>query len=751
MEKSTYTDLLAKLLDKMSLFETSEEADSLLQEALSLMMEKNGSSQGAAYLYNDKIKELVFRVGFDKGDLWSHSRFEVEVPPESFSLESEETGLAFTTGLIKIISYDRVSDTSPFYSKVIVPITRGPEKIGLFIMVHRNKDAYRSEDMTDLKKAVSLFGDMMADASILIERKNRTDQGALLPIPKVIKGIRTSHGLVEGIALPIWSDMERASEDLEPAGTVEEELEKFHSALNCTQAQLNRYSESISKTDEEMVTLIFTAQLLMLKDENFTGKMAELIETGQSASQAIRAVVKEYADLFASMSEARLAEKAQDVRDLGFRLLTNMGNSREEGFSYENHIAISRHIYPSDLYRLFVEGVSGIVLRGASVTAHISILAQSLSLPVLITDDEALLTIEEGTPLLLDGDGGKLYIDPEEITRNAIREERFRQKNRSSFTIKGSTADGTAVNVMANVNILKDARDAVEQGAEGIGLYRSEFPFIIKNDFLSEEQQYKIYSSIVQSQQGKPVIMRTADIGGDKLMQGRQEKESNPFLGVRGIRFSLSHKELFHDQLRAMLRAGYGADLRILFPMVTDAEEIVMAKEEIDICRRELKARGVEFNDHPKIGAMVELPSAAVSIADLAEEVDFLSIGSNDLTMYLLAVDRTNDNLSHLYRSYHPTVLRVLSEIVRGAATAGKELSVCGDIATDSLLILFLVGLGIRKLSVPPTAVEGVKALINQFDIEETEGIARDMLSLRRISEMEKYRDDFERRYDLTL
>jgi len=448
------------------------------------------------------------------------------------------------------------------------------------------------------------------------------------------------------------------------------------------------------------------------------------------------------------MTEVRLAEKAQDVRDLGFRLMTNMGRPLDEGFSYDGQIVISRHIYPSDLYRLAVEKVAGLVLQGTGVTAHISILARSLNLPVLITDDKSLLTIPEGTPLLLDAGGGTLYIRPDgKIRKTILAKNRKLEQSRNVYTLKGQTVDGVEINVAANINILKDAKEAVRQGAEGIGLYRSEFPFILKNDFLSEEQQYRIYRSIVLSQPGKSVILRTADIGGDKLLQGRSEAESNPFLGVRGIRFSLANREMFRDQIRAMLRAGKDADLGIMLPMVSDVDEVLQAKEEIDFCIDHLSRRNVPHNSHPRIGAMVELPSAAMSVIELAEETDFLSIGTNDLTMYLLAVDRTNENLSHLYRSHHPTVLRVLSTIAEEAGDKICELSVCGNVASDPMLIPFFIGLGIRKLSVSPFLVEPVKQQISRFTLEEAEKITEELLSIKRVKKMEEYIEDFNRRY----
>ncbi|MBN2626320.1 MAG: phosphoenolpyruvate--protein phosphotransferase [Spirochaetales bacterium] len=742
MVEIPYKKLVFKLLGKISLFESQDEADEFLRQALAVILNKSGASRGEAYLYNEKSGRMEFRVGFNEGDLWDRCRLDSRDENHPFQLHREEPQGALTGNSIIVSSIEEDSTEFPYRKKAVLPISRGPEKLGIFVMYHREERGFGRLDSGDLKEALALFGDMLAEASLLLEGKGNRTPGNLLPVPQIIKGQGISRGIVEGEALPVWNDLERVVKNLPSRGTVVEERELFADTLRLSGEQLQRLTDSISSDDEDLVSLIFTAQQLMLKDVSLTGKIEALIDEGKSAAQSVVEVITEYARIFSSLTEVRLAEKAQDVRDLGFRLLTNMSGAGDRDFSYQGKIIISRHIYPSDLYRLSVEGAAGAVLQGAAPTAHISILAKSLNLPVLITDDKSLLTLEEGTPLVLDVERGKLYIDPEDVTRRAILHE-SRKGDIGTYTLHGQTADGVLVNVMANVNILRDAKEAVAQGAEGIGLYRSEFPFIIKNDFLSEEQQYRIYRSIVKSQPKRPVTLRTADIGGDKLMQGREGEEANPFLGVRGIRFSLANREIFREQLRAMLRAGEGADLRIMLPMVSDAEEIVRARKEIDDCIGELKARGVPHNDSPKVGAMVELPSAAMSVTDLAEVTDFLSIGTNDLTMYLLAVDRTNENLSHLYRSHHPTVLRVLAFIASQAKRSDTELSVCGDIATDPMMIPFLVGLGIRKLSVPPSSVETVKQIVMKKTLSESRDISKRMLKIRSLREMEEYREGF--------
>jgi phosphotransferase system enzyme I (PtsP) len=740
-EKS-YPLLLKDLINEMSLFESAGEVDEILTKALGLLMEKDGAHLGSAYVYDVKRDDLVFRVGYDKGDLWDRCRCGDKKAPRRFTLDDSHMGKAFSENTIKVISRNNSSGDYSYGTKILVPITRGPEKLGVLILAYKDENAQERVNLNELKEAVALLGDMLSEASMLIDHINLS-QGELLPIAQVIRGKKTSHGIAQGRAFPLWSDHKKPGMgEEETCGTVDEEKALFERALVLSQNQLTSLTEKVSAEDREIASMIFTAQLLMLKDNSLTDKMIDLIETGKSAAESIHSVIEEYARIFSQMTEVRLSEKAQDVRDLGYRLSSNLNGEDDNSFSYSGKIVLSRHIYPSDLYRLSLDGAAGIVLRGATVTSHISILAQSLDIPVLTTDDKSLLSIEEGTPLVLDVDGGKLYVNPEDITRRAILDNRKKQTIRKSYTIKGQTKDGVMVKVMANVNISKDAHEAVRQGAEGIGLYRSEFPFILKNDFLSEEQQYRIYRSIAVSQKGKPLVFRTADIGGDKLLQGRSEEESNPFLGVRGIRFSLANKEFFHDQLKAMLRAGAGEDLHILLPMVTDWEEIVRAKEEINHCLGQLRENRVPHNDKPLIGAMIELPSAAISVEEIIEETDFISIGTNDLTMYLLAVDRTNDKLTHLYRSHHPVVLKVLSSIISKACERNTDLSVCGDVASDPLMIPFLVGLGVRKLSVSPQSIEEVKEILQKKTLDEMKKTAQEMLSINKLSHMENYRKE---------
>ncbi len=745
MNPGTIAAAFEEIAGKIPLFEDEGARSGLLRELISLLVTRAGADMGAFFVHDEAQGQLVLRAAFEDGAMCEDEQCGGRGMPPSLALEGNEIGRAFIEARVIALGYGEAGGDHPYRSKLLIPIIRGLERSGVLILARRDERGFESEDEALLMAAAARFGDRLSEASALIASRGSGPD----PAPRrSIRGTNASTGQAYGIALPFWTDIELLAARARPSLDTESELALFEAALAASVRQLGELQDSATSSDIEMVALIFSAHQLMIKDEGFTSKMRRRIQDGQSAVQSVQTVVADYAALFAGMSEVRLAEKAQDVRDLGYRLVSNLVGGSPEGFSYKGRIAIARHIYPSDLYRLAVEGVEGVVLRGSGVTAHIAILARSLGLPVMITDDKGILSIPEGTPLLLDASGGWLHVDPDSLRLGQYHSSRLGPvTGPDSYHLKGRTADGTAVQVLANVNILKDALEATAQGAEGIGLYRSEFPFILKNDYLSEEQQFRIYRSIVASQTGKPVVLRTADIGGDKLLQGRAEAESNPFLGVRGIRFSLANREMFREQLRAMLRAGEGSDLGIMLPMVSGVEEVLEAKAEIRSAAAALAERRVAHNTAPRIGAMIELPSAAMAVGDIASETDFLSIGTNDLTMYLLAVDRTNEKLSHLYQSHHPAVLRVLAAIARYSGSKRAELSVCGDVAADPVLGLFFVGIGIRKLSVSPAKVESVKRRLASFSLDEMREVSRELLGIRRISEMEEYLKGFETRH----
>lgn len=580
---------------------------------------------------------------------------------------------------------------------------------------------------------------------LVAERKGEEQK-----LPERIYGRTAAAGHALGKALPIEKELNLIHRTGPDEESRQEALARFDRAVETSKVQLQELQGKPGDDYYDVASLIFSFHLLMLDDEAFTGEMRNAIDEGDSPEHAVRQVASNYANSFTSMREGRIAEKAQDVRDVGYRLLINLAGRSGHGEDFRGRIAIARHIFPSELVRLATERIEGAVLFGTGVTAHIAILSKSLGLPVLITQDRRLFEIPEEEELFLDASEGHLFIRPTgelrtQAERTCALEEKQKEAPEEAVAIGAAvTSDDTAVTLLANINIHNDAVRARKAGAQGIGLYRSEFPFIIRNEFLSEEQQYRLYSQIVASFPDGEVILRTADIGGDKLMAGQEEEERNPFLGVRGIRFSLAYPDEFRKQLRAMLRAGANRQLRIMFPMVASPEEVTKGKRFVEEARYELEKQGVPHCTSPRVGAMVELPSAVIAIGELVEVTEFLSIGTNDLIMYMLAVDRTNERLSELYRSHHPVVLRSLSMIVEGAKGKLSELSVCGDSAGDPLMLPFYLGLGVRKLSLSPSRLQPIRRLIGSLTVERCEKIAREMLEIDDLEEMDHYLKDLE-------
>jgi phosphotransferase system, enzyme I, PtsP len=630
-------------------------------------------------------------------------------------------------------------------TRLILPISRGPYRLGALVVDARGE--IRAEVEGELRAVAARLGSILENATVLLGVR---PEGGHPGGARVIRGEAASAGVATGTALPFASAAGFAAEGGGDGGTAgPDALEHFDRAMDLTRGQIQGLLSDGSSQLADVVELIFSAHLLMLNDDSFTGAMRRLVREGKAPGAAVSEVVTRYAQIFGAMSEARLAEKAQDVRDIGYRLQRNLSSPGGEQGDYRGRIVLAGHVYPSDLVRLAVQHAEGVVLLGTAVTAHVAILARSLSFPVLITHDRSLLEIAAETPLVLDATRGELHVNVGSAAPVAAGPVTTADTVAAGSVVT-ETRDGARVLALANVNLYKDAQLAAAVAADGIGLYRSEFLFIIRNDFLSEEEQVASYRRIVDSMPGREITLRTADIGGDKLMEGRGEAESNPFLGVRGIRFSLANRVLFREQLRAMMRAGVGRELRILLPMVSSLEEIEEAREEIEACRVELQARGVAHNPRPMVGAMVELPSAVMGIEDLAAATDFLSIGTNDLIMYLLAVDRTNERLSRMYRSHHPTVLRSLALIARGVGPRLDQLSVCGDSAADPLMVPFLIGIGIRRLSVAPQKLADLRCVVRALSAVECERIAGEMLALRTVRGMDGYLAEMRRQLEPT-
>ena len=476
---------------------------------------------------------------------------------------------------------------------------------------------------------------------------------------------------------------------------------------------------------------------MMLKDPKFIDRMAERIEKGVPATRAVRDITRRYADLFADSPHPYIREKVIDIEDLGGRLLSNLTSAAaDKNIQSNGRVVIAEELYPSELLKLSAEAVAGIVLTNGGVTSHVSIIARSLKIPLVVVQCPDLLHLTEDTPVLVDGEVGNVYVDP---SSDII--QRFEARNQARIEVKDQhapvqaglarTMDGTSVELLANINLLAELPLARDMGAAGIGLYRTEFPFMIRPSFPSETEQYIVYRQVVEAMAEKPVTFRTLDIGGEKtLAYTDAPTDPNPELGLRSIRFSLAYQDIFESQIRAILRAAAGCrSLRIMFPLISSLDDFFRARQVVRDCLNRLEAEGMEHNDRPSIGMMVELPSVVETMDEFAAEADFFAIGTNDFVQYMLGVDRSNKHVADYYRPEHPAVLRALEKVARIANRHEKPISICGEMGHDPAMLPFLIGIGIRRLSIDPQFMPGLYQQIAGLTVDHCRDHARELLT----------------------
>ncbi len=619
--------------------------------------------------------------------------------------------------------------------RCVVALRVGRESHGAVVVEPHSSDHLPPTHERVLVAMSSHIAATLESASLLETVRRSAGVKTSQEVPDQILGRTAAPGIGEGEILRWEQGFDPQALAADPTATIggEDQIEAFDRAFAAAETQLLELQDSADIEIDDVAAQIFEAHALMLTDESFSGAMRDLIKRGMPAIRAVQRVVTDFVTLFSSRDNPLFAEKAQDVRDLGYRLIANLRGEADQMDAGHGRIIVADAVYPSELVSLAGRHAAGVVLSGGGATAHIAILARSLGLPLLVVAKESVAAVPDGTYALLDATMGVLHLNTTGGTGTAAQ----REQHPASLA-----AVPNRYQLLANVNLYRDARLASQLGIRGIGLYRSEFPFIIRNALVSEEEQFRIYDKIARTVKDGPVTLRTADIGGDKILSLRGEAEQNPFLGVRGIRFSLANRHAFRDQVRAMLRAGHNRDLRIMFPMVSAVEELDQAHELTEECIDALEREGTPHNKRPKLGAMIELPSAVEAIDDLGRRADFFSIGTNDLIMYLLAVDRTNARLGDLYRSYHPVVLRVLKRLVDAVGDKPGRLSICGDAAADPTLLEFFVGIGLTTFSVAPGEAAQVSRALSTVDKTEAAKVAEAMIAIRRVADMEAYLKD---------
>ncbi|MEA4909729.1 MAG: phosphoenolpyruvate--protein phosphotransferase [Chloroflexi bacterium] len=554
---------------------------------------------------------------------------------------------------------------------------------------------------------------------------------------KQLQGIAASRGVGIG---PVFQ-FRRAELKIESVcvDDVTKELDRFQSAIEVARQQIQEVYNKAKQESSSAQAEIFSAQLLMLDDPEFMGQIRDFIqENNANAESALSKVSQSFTDMLRAMDNEYFAARALDIQDVTNRLLRvllGVAESPTEGL-LQPSVICADDLTPSDTTLLDKRLVIGFCTAFGSATSHTAILARGLGLPAVSGVGKAALDMANGALIILDGNNGTVYIDPEESLVTTfqkrmdavavVRKEAFKHAHEPAITL-----DGKRFEVSSNIGNVEGARKALENGAEGVGLLRTEFLYLERQSLPSEEEQYQAYKQILDLYKEKPVILRTLDVGGDKeLPYLEMPEEMNPFLGQRAIRLCFAHPELFKTQLKAALRAGEGNNLWVMFPMVAAAGEVRQARQVLNECIAELKAAGQSYADTARIGIMVEIPSAAVNADQLSKEVDFFSIGTNDLSQYTMAADRTNSLVADLSNAFHPAVLRLIRQTIQSAHARGKWVGMCGELAGEPLAIPVLIGLGLDEFSVNPPMVPFVKQIIRGLNAEEMKSIAQEALEL---------------------
>ncbi len=592
-----------------------------------------------------------------------------------------------------------------FDAFLAIPIIRGIEKIGVLAVQRVKEQPFGKDDLKALRAVASQLAGTVENSRAfmsLAELAEPRPPETSSPIRgKCVSGEyargrlhhfgRSGHSLKSTVGKLTRS---LTSSDLERA-------------LSKTAAEIRKIQEEVADRVPEAASLVFDAHLLMLKDRRFGGAMLNKVREGCEVGRAVLEIAGTFMDRFSDSPHAYLREKAADVEDIALRIVENLeSGSRLDASPEGRPIYIAAALLPSDVVLLSSEGAAGVVLAHGGEMTHVTILAQSLDLPLFIAEEPSLFNLPEGTDVLLDGATGNIYIDPsKQIVElfEAERETAHPETGEGAATGSSKDLKEKGVRLLVNVNLLRDAPLAVKFGAEGVGLYRTEFPFLIRSSFPSEDEQYHVYCRLLKDMAGRPVTFRTLDVGGEKALAYYDHSgEENPELGLRSIRFSLRHRDIFTVQIRAILRAASIGPLKIMFPMISSLDEYREARGIVEECRQELEAEIGEAAKAPPLGIMIEVPSIVAVIEEAAHEADFLSVGTNDLVQYLLAADRGNEKVSDYFCLPHPAVPRTLAEVAAAAERAGKEITVCGEMAHLERFVPFLFGVGLRSLSVAP-------------------------------------------------
>lgn len=627
-------------------------------------------------------------------------------------------------------NYRYIAETGeqPYHGFLGVPIIQHGKVLGVLVVQQRKIRKFGEEEEAFLVTLAAQLAGAITHAGASGEMSQLLDKTGEVSV--ALKGLPGASGVAIGQAMVVYPP---ANLDAIPDRKVTDigaELESFHEAIAAVRDDLRDYANRMSGILPSEELALFDALLLMLGSDSIVGETVTRIRAGNWAPGALRETIAEHVQVFETMDDPYLRERASDIRDLGRRVLTRLQSDHPASRpAYSRTVLVGDDIGPAQLAEIPIEQLAGIVSASGSSSSHVAILAQAMGVPAVMGVEDLTVSRLEGQTLIADGYRGDVFVNPSVI----VRDEFVRLQEEESELTEGLkkvagtpsvTPDDVTVPLYINTGLVSGNEPAVHSEGDGVGLYRTEIPFLMREQFPGEDEQTRIYRKALESFAPRPVTLRTLDVGGDKMLTYFPVQEDNPFLGWRGIRISLDHPEIFLTQLRAMLRASVGLDnLTILLPMISTVTELDLAMGFISQAMGELLEEGLDVH-RPPTGMMIEVPSAVYQIPAMAKRVDYFSIGTNDLTQYLLAVDRNNSRVASLYQTLHPSVLLAIRQVIDEAHRLGKPVSVCGEMAGDPAAALALLGMGIDSLSMNASNLPRVKWVIRSFTATE----ARELL-----------------------
>ncbi len=714
------------LLDRITrVIGESHDFRGTVDNIVSLVKEEMHTDVCSLYLY-DEEKNRLFLVATE--GLAPSAIGKVEMKPSEGL-----TGLVFET-ITPLVVQDAhehprfrsfpVTKEEKFKTFLGVPLISRKSPIGVLVVQDRSNRTYNTQELQLFNTIAGQVAGVVVNARLLRELTTTSPFTLTVPEPErsplVLHGTPATPGIAMGpaVLMEIYEDFHYIVEEHtdDPAG----EKKKFREAAEAGRKEIEALRERVQEQLGEDDAGIFNIHLMMLEDHGFNQKVFEVIDSGTTALYAVKSVLAGYLRSFQDIDDQYLKDRAIDIEDVGRRVIRLLSDQSRDGslHFHDEGILITRLITPSDAAILSTEKVQGVATSAGGHTSHAIILSRSLGIPCVVGIEELLEIVQPGDYIIVDGNTGNIFINPDE---NVVKEYKRLQEDYTRHVVElvsekelpAVTLDGFKVDLMANVGLLSDLKFMEYYGAEGIGLYRTELPFMARSILPTEDEQYRIYRNMVEGAKGKMVNVRTLDVGGDKTIPYLNfPVEENPFLGWRSIRMCLEKVDIFKTQIRAIMRAARHGPVSMLVPMVSTLDEVNGIQRLLEDARMELKSSKIPHNSSIPVGLMIEVPSAALLAGKLAREVDFLTIGTNDLTQYTLAVDRNNKSVAHMYDPMNPAILNLIAMSARAAREADIPIAVCGEIAADPLWTPLLIGLGIAGLSMNASSIPLIKRSI---------------------------------------